>query len=129
MNKEEIVKRSGKIIAIILRGGLKIAGVQFFTEPSAPLQVALHHYDSKKETHIHKSDVRNAVKITKFHKFLYMTKGTATVYFMTDKLVTFSKIRLLTGDGIIIMSTFHKVVFTKGSNAIEIKQGPYTPDT
>jgi len=125
MTDNEIVKHLGKTIAIVVKNKVKISGGKFFTPPRNPLQIALHHYNIERETRVHKSDARNTVKITEFHKFLYMTIGTATVYFMSKKLVTFAKKILLTGDGIIIMSTFHKVVFSKNSDAIEIKQGPY----
>jgi rRNA maturation protein Rpf1 len=129
MTSKEIIKHLNKIVAVVIRRKMDVNGVNFFTNAKDPLQVALHNYSSERETNIHKNNVRKPVIVTEFHKFLFMTDGMATVCLMSSNLETYRKIRLSTGDGIIIMNTFHKVVFTKRSNAIEIKQGPYAPDT
>lgn len=122
------IKYLGKTIAITYKDHTKINGLEFITNPDSPIQVAFHNYDKKRITNIHKTGLRKPVKISQFHKAIYMIGGTATVYLMKNEKVVIKKIRLIPDSCIIIMNTFHKVIFNKNANAIEIKQGPYSPD-
>ena len=127
--KNRKLKIGNKTVAILIKGDQKIDGVKFLTPPNDPLQVGVHQYSAKKETKIHNSGLRKPVRIQKFHKFLYISAGSALVFFMNKDNKILLKKQLSCGDGIIIMNTFHKVVFFKNTNAIEIKQGPYASDT
>jgi hypothetical protein len=129
MNETEIVKYRGKVIAMVIRSKVRVDGVHFFTTINHPMQVAAHNYNNTRETNLHKTNLRKPVKISEFHKFLYITKGKVSVILINNKEVTIAKKVLNKGDGIIIMNTFHKAYFSKGSKAFEIKQGPYAPDT
>ena len=128
MKKAELIKTSNTIVAIVIRAKTKIDNVEFFTPSENPLQMAVHDYVKKRVTNIHKPSLRKPVLIKEFHKFLFITKGTVVVHLINNKNVIFSKKRLSTGDCMIMMNTFHKVVFSKNSHAIEVKQGPYESD-
>jgi len=126
---EKLITSGKKVLAIIIRDGSSSEGLHFITPEKNPFQVATHNYIKTRETNIHKPYLRKPLKINEFHKFIYVTKGYVLVYLMDKKGGLIAKKRLIAGDGIIIMNTTHKVVFGKKSNAIEIKQGPYEPDT
>ena len=129
MYKEERIEHANKLIAIVVRAKTKVDNIRFFTDSTNPLQMALHSYDHKRETNVHKPGTRKPKLIHEFHKFISITRGIATVYLMDKNVNIFCKKRLSKGDSMIIMNTFHKIVFSKNSDAIEIKQGPYEPDT
>jgi len=126
---EELITSRKKVLAIIIRGDSISKGLRFITPEKNPLQVATHNYIKTRETNIHKPHLRKPLKINEFHKFIYVTKGSILVHLTDKKGGLIVKKRLIAGDGIIIMNTTHRVVFGKKSNAIEIKQGPYEPDT
>lgn len=123
------IKYLGRTIAITYKNSGNNEGLNFITDPKNPIQVAFHNYQTKRETNTHKSGVRKQIKISEFHKVIYMINGIATIYLMKNGKTIIKKVRLNQDDCIIIMNTFHKVVFNKGANAIEIKQGPYESDT
>ncbi len=123
MNKE-LVLLNGKTVAVCFRHMSAKNGLNYFTSPKRSLQVAFHKYSEKKETNTHTATFKLRV-ITKPTEFLYIIKGSATVY-LSDKngnLVTTK--RLKEDDGIILIEIVHKFVFSKNSKIIEIKQGPY----
>ena len=126
MRKE--IKYLDKTVAITFKNKGR-TGLNFITEPKETLQVGFHNYLNKKTTNVHIADHKRSEQISDFNKFLYILSGSATVFLMKDKREVFNKVKLIDNECIIIMNIFHKVVFDKNTNAIEIKQGPYKPDT
>lgn len=115
-----------KLVAVVVRDDIDIKnGINFFTKPNEPLQLALHSYNTKKETQIHHNKVAKPFNQTEKYKYIYMTKGAAEVELSLKSGQVVKIINLKRGDSVIIMDIFHKVIFAPKSRAIEIKQGPY----
>ena len=122
----EKIKFKSKTIALIVRNDVDIKdGINFFTSPIDPLQLALHSYKSKKETNIHHNKLTSPVTQTQKYKYIYIIKGGAKIELSIESGKVIKKLKLKRGDSIMIMDIFHKVIFAPKSRAIEIKQGPY----
>jgi hypothetical protein len=120
------IKYKNKIIAIIIRNNINVTeGVNFFTSPEEPLQIALHSYKSKKVTNIHHNRLLAPIIQTQKYKYIYIIRGGARVVFSLENKKEFNKISLKNGDGVIIMDVYHKIIFEPDTQATEIKQGPF----
>lgn len=122
----EKIKYKSKTIALIVRNDVDIKdGINFFTTPKDPLQLALHSYKAKKETNIHHNKVKTPFNQTQKYKYIYMIKGNAIVHLSLESGKVIKILKLKKGDSIVIMDIYHKVIFSPKSRVIEIKQGPY----
>lgn len=122
--KIERIKHKGKVIAACYRNMSSNEGLNFFTLPERCLQVAIHNYAKPKETNLHRESLHKPTLITEFDEFIYIVKGGATIYLTIDNSKNIVK-RLKKDDGMMLINTTHKVVFSEKTKAIEIKQGPY----
>lgn len=126
MNGLEKITYKNKVVALIIGNKVKLNdGINFFTKPNEPLQLALHSYKSKKETSIHSNKVLKPIVQKKKYKYLYILKGRAKLEFFVKPEKIISTQELVKGDSVLIMDILHKVTFAVNSQAIEIKQGPY----
>ncbi len=121
----EYIFNGRKKIATIIRNQFSPNNLEFLTSEIEPLQVATHHYSSKKIGRVHGPHKKKSVIITKMHKFLYIKSGKVKVTFFNSKHKVISSKILKSGDSIVVTNIAHKFDFFPNSRAIEIKQGPY----
>ncbi len=125
MKNVENIYESKKLVGIVIRHNIKVSDRAFFTDPTNPLQVAIHNTKLKKDLSAHKHQVDKPLKISEIHEFLYIQKGSVKVTFISQKGDQIAKKILKINDSILIMNISHKVDFSAKSQVIEVKQGPY----
>lgn len=122
----EKIKYKNTVIAFIVRDNIDIKeGINFFTTPLDPLQLALHSYKAQKITKIHHNKISSPISQTQKYKYIYMIRGAAKIELSIETGKVVKSVELKRGDSIIIMDIYHKVIFAPKSRIIEIKQGPY----
>lgn len=115
-----------KLVAQIVRGKENFKeGIYFFSHPSDSIQLAHHKYTKERTTNVHHNKLKKPITLYSKQKYIYIITGQARVELLKQNGQAGSEIILDPGDGIIIGDILHKVIFYKGSKAIEIKQGPY----
>jgi len=122
---ERIIRR-GKLVALIVRQGYRLTGLQFFSEPSASQQIGMmeHPSDYIIQRHIHKRIERRIINTSETF-IVQAGLVEAEIYDNTKKLI--KTVTLKRGDLISFVSGGHGFKFLKRSRVIEIKQGPYLP--
>ena len=127
MTKIEKVIYKRRMVAIIVRAGLKVDNVKFVTTAGDFLQLGFH--DKKKgyviPTHYHKLGA--PITVTQLQEVLYIQKGKLKITFYTKTGERIGEKTLNEGDSILILSGAHKIEIQKDCNILEVKQGPYLP--
>lgn len=97
------------------------------TDPLEPLQVLTHKRPAGKYTkaHFHTPKVRVTQKL---QECLVMIKGKIKIDLYTPDKKFFKSIYVSTGQAIIFMDGGHAVHILKGSEIIEVKNGPFVED-
>ena len=123
----EMVKKKGKLLAMIIRGDYKCEGVDFITPNEYSQQVAYMHHPAGRiiDAHIHNMIHRNVVLT---QEVLVIKKGKLRVDFYDDYEDYLESKILETGDVILLISGGHGFVVLEEVEMIEIKQGPYAGD-
>jgi hypothetical protein len=116
-----------KLLALILRGGYRADGIQFFT-PSEFSQQLGYMNRSKGYVippHVH-NPVSREVQFTK--EVLFIKSGRVRVDFYDDEQNYLESRILGTGDVILLAFGGHGFEMLEQSEMIEVKQGPYAGD-
>ncbi len=125
MKGVESITHKGKVIAIIFRSTLSVAGVQFFTGVENFFQVGFHKQPEglKLTPHIHR--IVKPIRVTAIQEMLMVQKGKIrlTMYTSGGKRLTTKILR--TGDSALLIDAGHGVDFLAETSMFEIKQGPY----
>jgi len=124
MNGFENITFKGVQYAIIIRKDFHSDGIKFFTPNDFSQQLAYmqHGKGYKIKAHVH-NVVERLVNYTQ--EVLFIRKGKLRVdFYDKDKKYWGSRI-LKDGDMILLIAGSHGFKFLKGTEMIEVKQGPY----
>ena len=126
-NLEKIII-NGKLLAIILRADFKKQGLEFFTPDEYPQQMA---YMSRPKghvitPHIHKQFLKR-IKLTQ--EVLFIRSGKVKVDFYDEKRCYVKTKIVKRGDIVFLAFGGHGFKFLQDGEMVEIKQGPYNPDS
>ena len=127
MSGLQVIKSNGKVIAIIIRKGINIKGVKFFTPPHYPFQIGFHN--RKKNTYLkpHLHPVHNFY-IKSSQEVLYILQGKVRINLYSDEKKFICYKILNSGDSVLLVNGGHGVKLLKDSKIFEVKQGPYVGD-
>lgn len=117
------IRDNGKILAVIFPH-TETDGVNFLTKPELPLQIGILNHEAGKTIELHKH--RGVESKTDFaNEWIYVEAGQIEVTVANNEWAEIETVTLNKGESILLISGAHKVVFHKGAQAIEVKQGPY----
>lgn len=120
----EKVEHGGKLLAIVLRSGFEMEGVNFFTPEDNPLQMGVLKYGKGTEIkpHVHKTSIK---MISKIQEVLHIEYGKieASFYDVTGEKVGSNILDV--GDTVLLLDGGHGFKMFEDSKILEIKQGPY----
>jgi oxalate decarboxylase/phosphoglucose isomerase-like protein (cupin superfamily) len=68
-------------------------------------------------------------EISKTMEFIFVRKGNATVNLSDERGKLVRIIKLGLGDMVLLVSGWHSLTFEEGTEIIEVKQGPYSPNS
>lgn len=123
------IQHQGKILAVLIRQKKIEDGLKFFTPDEYVLQVGQHSHPQGKiiKPHIHCS-----VKIERLgslQEVLYIQKGKVLVAFYDEQGHKLDVKTIKAGDILILMEGGHGFEFLEQTQMLEIKQGPYNPES
>jgi hypothetical protein len=124
MAKAEKITHNGEVYAIIVRGNIKVEGVEFFTPKEYPFQLGVHLREPGLELkpHSHK-EKRRIVEISQ--EMLHICEGKVEVNFYDENKKQFATSILNSGDTILFVRGGHGFKILEKTRIIEVKQGPY----
>ena len=126
--KLRITDEHGELIAILVRSSFVPTGIEFLTEVDLSLQLAIMSRGPSEPSlpHIHIPQIR---KISQTMEFIFVRKGNATVNLSDEGGNLVRTIKLGLGDMVLLISGWHSLTFEEGTEIIEVKQGPYSPNS
>ena len=110
--------------AIVIRQGIKVEGIEFFSPDSYSQQIGLMTRPSGYQVppHIHNQVSRN---IEQTQEVLLIRRGKCQVNLYGEGVVVENEILLSDGDVILLAHGGHEVIMLTECEILEIKQGPY----
>jgi cupin fold WbuC family metalloprotein len=125
MNKVEKIEANGEIIAIVVRRGSEIEGINFFSPPEFSQQLGLI---SRKKDYIIKPHIHRLVtrKVSVTQEVLHILSGRIEVMLYNKDKEKIKSLELKGGDTILLASGGHGIKFIEDSKILEVKQGPYS---
>lgn len=123
----ETVEHNGVRYAEIIRHDVQADKTTFFSPSDSSLQLGLlvHKKGYSEAPHHHKKISR---KIDDLQQMFVVQKGVVEVKFFDDRGKEFKKVRLLQGDGILLMQGAHSITALEDMQCISVKQGPFLGD-
>lgn len=124
----QYIKVKKLILALIIKNKYrKKRGVNFFTNPELPQQVAFmnHPKDHNIKSHIHKN-VKRA--INKTSEVLIILNGKMKISFYDKKKIFVKNIIVEKNDIVVLLDGGHSFKMLSKCEFIEVKQGPYIQD-
>jgi len=120
----EKVECECKIIALILRRGYDMDGVNFITSKDEPIQLGIlkHQCGTKIRPHVQKNQPRT---ISEVQEVLHIEYGKVEAEFYERDGKKVASAILNSGDTILLLSGGHGFNILEDSKIIEVKQGPY----
>lgn len=116
-------------LALIVYHGKEREGVQFFCDDQNSLQIGKHYYPGPKVIKPHRHCSINHDHPGPFQEALYIKSGKVNVKFYSDDNKTINQKTLVAGDLILLIKGGHSFEFLEETEMIEVKQGPYNPDS
>ena len=118
------ILNSNKIISIIIPRDYKNEGVNFLTNESLPLQLALitSSANSEAKKHFH-PEYKRVIKQT--IECIFIKKGKVMIFFYNDKKDLIDQYLASNGDVIFFITGGHGIQYIEDSEIVEIRQGPY----
>jgi len=128
MKIEDIVHNNQILAKIFYKGEVK-KGAHFYTSDESSLQVGKHlHFKNDKITP-HKHMPVKIVKEESLQEVLCIERGKVKITFFSDDFEELENRILHQGDVILIIKGGHNFEFLEETEMIEVKQGPYNPDS
>jgi len=125
----EQIKWNDEVLALIIYHGRKEEGIRFFTDDQDLLQVGKHYYPGHKIIKPHRHQPVNVEQLSPLWEVLYIKNGKVKISFYSDDDKSIDHKILTTGDLILLMNGGHSFEFLEETEMLEIKQGPYNPDS
>jgi len=124
MDEAERIEHEGKVVAMVVRKGVEVDGLRFFTPEDYPFQlgVMVHEAGGEIRPHVHRP-VKRVIKGTQ--EMIRVDYGKVDVDFYSDGGKKFKTVRLTEGDSILFVSGGHGFRFPEKTRLTEVKQGPF----
>jgi hypothetical protein len=122
---QKIIRRNGKIIAIVFKKTLRARGVKFLTPANYTLQLGLLEHPKGKVIRDHQHNTKIKYWVDTTQEFLYLEKGKVKAKFFDDEWNLIAEEILMAGDFLLHISGGHGFEVLEKCRMIEIKQGPY----
>ncbi len=127
--KTEQILHNNNLFALIIYQGQAEKGVQFFTPDDYSLQVGKHDYLKGKVIKPHQHLPVKVERTGSLQEVLYIEEGIVKVLFYSEDGHNIDSKILTKGDMILLMDGGHGFEFLETTKMIEIKQGPYMPES
>ncbi len=127
--KIEKIMQHHKMIAMILYNDEIEYGVHFYTPNTRTLQVGKQRRLVGEKIKAHKHVLVKTQRREPLQEVLYIEKGKMRVIFYNDGGKVIENRILKKGDLILLISGGHGFEFLEETEMIEIKQGPYYPES
>lgn len=125
MQHSESITYKNKPVAIIIRDGVSVDGISFFTDPENLLQVGLHERPKgmKLEPHVHV--LEKPIVVNEIQEVLLILSGSIrlTMYTKTGEVIGQSILK--THDSVVLLTEGHQIEYLEDTRMFEVKQGPY----
>ncbi len=128
MKIEQVVHNQSLFALIVYRGQME-QGVQFFTPDDSSLQVGKHNHPKGRIINPHKHVPVKIERTGSLQETLYIENGKVKITFYDNEGVRLEEKILGSGDMILLMEGGHGFEFLEPTKMIEIKQGPYMPES
>jgi uncharacterized protein YjlB len=126
----EEIKYQNKIFAVIVYGNVEEKeGVQFFTPDQYALQMGKHVHKRGKMIKAHAHLPVRMELSGPLQEVLYIQEGKVKITFYGDKDEALESTIIKQGDMILLREGGHGFEFLEDTKMIEIKQGPYNPQS
>jgi len=123
MDKIERIEKEGKILAIIVRKGIKDE-LAFATPEHFPFQLGVHNRKADVKIQAHSHPQIDDISTLPVQEFFYIISGKVKIALYDDEENKVQDIILEQGDSVII-DCGHGFEFLEDTNMIELRQGPY----
>ena len=127
--KVEKIIHNGQILAVVIYNQEINVPIEFYTPDESTLQVGRHKREAGQ---IIKAHQHVAVKVDRhepLQEVLYIEQGKMKVSFYDDDGKAIQAKVLTQGDMILLICGGHGFQFLEDTKMIEIKQGPYNPNS
>ena len=128
MRVEQIIS-GNRVLATILYKEPPAAGIKFFTSDDNPLQVGKHSYPKGKVIKPHQHCPVTINRFATMQEVLYIEKGKLKVLVYTENGELVTQKVLGPGDMMVLMEGGHGFEVLEDLEMVEIKQGPYIPES
>lgn len=128
MRTEEII-HDGRRFALILRKQSITEKIRFFTEDGDSLQIGRHKRQKSEIISPHRHVPVKVEQRGASQEVLYIEYGRVKITFFGDDNRSIEQKELVAGDLILLIQGGHSFEFLDETEMIEIKQGPYNPDS
>ena len=125
----EKINYKNKVLALIIRGEKIEEGLQFFTPDDYSLQVGQHKYPVGKKIQPHIHCPVKVERCESLQEVLYIQKGKVAVHFYNESGQKLDSKTLNSGDILLLREGGHGFEFLEETHMLEIKQGPYNPES
>ncbi len=125
----EKVTSGSHLLALIIRGGQPEGGVKFFTPDDYALQMGKHNHPKGKMIKPHRHMPVKVERTGPLQEVLYIEEGRVKIDFYSHEDKPMESKVLNKGDMILLMEGGHGFEFLEPTKMIEIKQGPYIPES
>ena len=128
MSVENIIHENRVLATVIYREPMG-EGIQFYTPDTNTLQAGKHCHPAGKIIKAHRHYPVKIETTGSLQEVLYIEEGKVRVTFYTDDGQKIGSKVLKKGDMILLIEGGHGFEFLEKTKMIEIKQGPYMPES
>ena len=125
----EKVMEKDSVLAIIIYSHAVTEGIRFFTPDHYSLQVGKHNHPKGKIINPHRHMPVKIARTGSLQETLYIEEGKVKIIFYNSEGMRLEEKILGAGDMILLMEGGHGFEFLEPTKMIEIKQGPYVPES
>ncbi len=121
---EELKAPDGRTIALLVRSGLDVEGVNFVSPADYLLQVGVlnHRGGTEIQPHFHRE---RQIRIDRVMELVYVEAGKVIADLYAEGDRPFKSVELTAGDAILFVDGGHGFRVLEDAKMIEVKQGPY----
>ena len=125
----EKIIHGNKTLAMVISGEPMEEGIQFYTPDANTLQAGKHCHSAGKIIKPHKHCPVKIERTGLLQEVLYIEEGKVNVTFYSDEGRKIDSKELVKGDMILLIEGGHGFEFLEKTRMIEIKEGPYIPES
>lgn len=125
----EEIKHNQEILAIFISEKHVQPGVKFFTPDANSLQAGRHSYPKGKIINPHRHHAVKIERTATMQEVIYVTRGQLKVIIYTNESKKLTEKVLSKGDMVVLISGGHGFEMLEDTDFIEIKEGPYNPES